>query len=139
MIRPTRQTKIFTYRHFFRYIAECPNVASSTQQSTLQTEFKVGGILIKSVMEFKCLGQILDKKDGNLLAVPCNIKWAWQRWGMIGHIFSRKDPTPNKKYKAIVQSVLLHTSDSWVPTKSMMDSLTSFYQRCAQFIRGQHM
>ena len=42
-------------------------------------------------------------------------------------------------YKAIVQSVLLYGSESWVITQKMLHSLQSFHQRCARFITGRHI
>ena len=42
-------------------------------------------------------------------------------------------------YKAIVQSVLLYGSESWVMTLSMEKQLQSFHRRCALYITGQHI
>ena len=42
-------------------------------------------------------------------------------------------------YKAIIQAVLLYGSESWVLTKSMMQTLRSFHQKCARHITGRNI
>ena len=42
-------------------------------------------------------------------------------------------------YKAIIQSVLLYGSESWVISNHSMKTLRSFHRRCARYITGKHI
>jgi hypothetical protein len=88
------------------------------QQSAEKVAFSVGDNLIENVKEFKYLGRILQSNDKDMAAVTNNLQRARTKWGQIGRILSRKGANPRSMatfYKAIVQSVLLYGSESWVP------------------------
>jgi hypothetical protein len=86
----------------------------------------------ETVQSFKYLGRILEENDGDLPAVEGNLHRARQRWGMIARILSQEGTNAKVMatfYKAVVQSVLLYGSESWVLSEKMMSSLRSFHRR----------
>jgi hypothetical protein len=42
-------------------------------------------------------------------------------------------------YKAIIQSILLYGSESWVLSKYMLQKLNTFHNMCARYITGRHI
>ena len=123
-------------------IIQANRILGEEQKTAKQTIFTIGSTPIETVQEFKYLGRILDDRDQDLPAVTYNLQRARKRWGMIGRILKKKGANPKAMasfYKAIVQSILLYGSESWVLTKSMLDSLNNFHHRCARFITGRHI
>jgi len=115
---------------------------SLVQKTAKEVVFTVNGSPIKTVREFKYLGRILEDCDNDLPAVERNLMRARQKWGRIARILKKESADPRVMatfYKAIVQSVLLYGSESWVITGSIMMKLRSFHRRCARFITGQHI
>jgi len=107
-----------------------------------ETVFNVQGVPIENVSEFKYLGRVVNNKDDDRPAVRMNLKKARAKWGRISRILSKEGANPKAMasfYKAIVQSVLLYGSESWVLTLSMENELQSFHRRCARYITGQHI
>jgi hypothetical protein len=113
------------------------------QKTAREVVFMVEGRPIENVKEFKYLGRILEENDQDWPAVQRNLKRARQKWGMIGRILSREGANEPRTmatfYKAIIQSVLLYGSETWVLTKRMMQNLRSFHQRCARHITGRNI
>ena len=112
------------------------------QKTAEQTIFYIGEYPIKNVREFKYLGRILDDEDKDSPAIARNLKRARQKWGMIGRILSKEGACPKSMatfYKAILLSVLLYGSESWVLSQSMLRNLESFHRRCARYITGRHI
>jgi hypothetical protein len=71
-----------------------------------------------------------------------NLRKARIKWGRISRILSKDGEDPKAMasfYKAIVQSVLLYGSESWVLTLAMEKQLQGFHRRCAQYITGQNI
>ena len=107
-----------------------------------QVTFMVGDTPIENVKQFKYLGRILEENDDDWLAVQGNVCRARQKWGRIGRILSKEKAKPRIMaifYKAVVQSVLLYGSESWVLTKKMLQVLRSFHHRCARYITHRHI
>ncbi len=107
-----------------------------------ETVFTVQGIPIETVSEFQYLGRIVTNNDDDSAAVNRNLTRARQKWGRIGKVLIRTGAAPKTMasfYKAIVQSVLLFGSETWVLSQLMERKLQSFHHRCARFITGQHI
>jgi hypothetical protein len=80
--------------------------------------------------------------DNDWAAIKANIQKARQRWGQVAQILSRQGATSSTMayfYKAVVQAVLLYASESWVLTERTIKALSSFHNRCARFISGDHI
>jgi hypothetical protein len=82
------------------------------------------------IKQFKYLGRILSEDDTDDAAIKYNLQKACKKWGRIGKILSKKDAnnkTMGSFYKAIIQSVLLYGSESWVISNHSMKALRSFH------------
>ena len=112
------------------------------KKAVRDTVFDVQGVPIENVKEFKYLGRVVNNKDDDRPTVMENLRKARMKWGRISRILSTDGANPRAMasfYKAIVQSVLLYGSESWVITLSMEKQLQSFHRRCARYITGQHI
>ena len=112
------------------------------KKTVRETVFNVQGVLIENVLEFKYLGRVVNNKDDDRPTMMENLKKARMKWGRISRILSKDGANPKAMasfYKAIVQSVLLYGSESWVLTLTMEKELQSFHRRCARYITGQHI
>ena len=118
------------------------------QQHTLQQEqartqtFTLAGQPIETVSTFKYLGRILDKNDDDLPAIKANIQKAKKRWARITRVLTRENASPRVMgyfYKAVVQSVLLYGSETWVLSTRMLQLLESFHYRCARYISKMYI
>jgi hypothetical protein len=115
---------------------------AKVQQQSTEVRFTINGCQVKNVNEFKYLGRILDNKDSDIPAVEQNLRKARQKWGRISRILSKESAKPRVMasfYKAIVQSVLLYGSESWVISERTLLKLRSFHRRCARYITGRHI
>jgi Reverse transcriptase (RNA-dependent DNA polymerase) len=114
----------------------------SQQETARNTVFTTGGEKIENVTEFKYLGRILTNKDSDSAAVESNLQKARMKWGRISRLLTREGTYPKAMasfYKAIVQSVLLYGSESWVLSQEMERKLQSFHHRCARYIAREHI
>ena len=86
------------------------------------TTFSINGLPIECVKEFKYLGRYLSEDDNDWKAINWNIKRARISWGRLARILSTEKATSKSMasiYKAVVQGVLLYSSESWTLTSSM--------------------
>lgn len=117
-------------------------LAATVQAAAQDTVFTIHGVPIRTVKSFRYLGRLLDDRDDDRPAVARNLGRARQKWGSVARILSKQGARPKAMasfYKAIVMSILLYGSESWVLTKSMMRELESFHRRCARCITGRHI
>ena len=69
-----------------------------------------------------------------------NLTRARQRWAQLSRLLVQEGATPRVSgnfYKAIVQSVLLFGSETWVWTKSMRLALRGFHHTVARRLTGR--
>jgi hypothetical protein len=69
-----------------------------------------------------------------------NLCKARKSWARISCILARDGATPRVSgmfYKAVVQSILLFGSETWVMTNPMLKALESFHRRVARWIAGK--
>ena len=102
-------------------------------------EFTALGSALGKVHEFRYLGRILTERDSDWPALRRNLSRARQRWGRISRLLAREGATPKVSgnfYKAIVQSVLLYGSETWVWTDSMRLTLQGFHHKVARRLSG---
>jgi hypothetical protein len=111
--------------------------AGMAQQEALAVRFNVNGEEIETVNTFRYLGRELTSDDSDWEAVRRNLAKARARWGRLAKILSRDGASPKvmgQIFLAVVQSVLLFGSETWVLTDQMMDALRSFYLRSVRYI-----
>jgi hypothetical protein len=92
---------------------------------------------IKTVTEFKYLGQILSADDSDDGAVNMNITKATKTWFRMHRVLSRDTADHHvmgQFYLAVVQAQLLYGSETWVISKCAVKRLESFHNRCARTI-----
>jgi hypothetical protein len=105
-----------------------------------EVTFTIYGQELRSVDTFKYLGRPMSSADGDSAAVFRNISLARKKWGMCMRILARDDATPRISgmfYKAIVQTVLLFSSETWVVTPTLLQQLESFHHAVARRISGK--
>jgi hypothetical protein len=77
----------------------------------------VHGDVLEHVEVFRYLGRLLSQDDNDIQAVRSQLCKARRTWARIGQVLRRENAPPRvnaKFYKAIVQSVLLYGSETWV-------------------------
>jgi hypothetical protein len=82
--------------------------------------FTISGIPFKKVSKFQYLGRILDSEDNDWVAIQHALQRAKIMWGRLGQLLSKEKVEPQSMasvYIAVVQSVLLYRSESWVLTQ----------------------
>jgi hypothetical protein len=102
--------------------------------------FKIGEEEIETVRDFKYLGRITSDDDDDLPAVRDNMKKARKRWARVSRVLTRDGATAKTKgkfYLAVVQSVLLYGSETWVLSEKMRRMLEGFHNRCARQMTRQ--
>jgi len=105
------------------------------QAAARAVRFTIGDIEIETVREFKYLGRITSDDDDDLPAVRENMKKARKRWARVSRVLTRNGASPKmmgKFYTAVVQSVLLYGSETWVLSEKMRRMLEGFHNRCAR-------
>ena len=97
--------------------------------------------VLEKVESFRYLGQILVQDDEDVRAVRSQIKKARGTWARVGQVL-QADNTPPKVstmvYKAVVQSVLHHGSETWNLTKTALLQLEGFHIRAAYHMAKEH-
>ena len=114
------------------------NSIEDTRQAR-EVLFTACGVPLESVSSFKYLGRILTSTDDDWPALYKNLAKARKRWGMVSRVLARDGANERAMamfYKAVVQSVLLFGSETWVITDRMMDALRGFHHRAARRITG---
>jgi hypothetical protein len=101
------------------------------------TVFRADGVALGQVSQFRYLGRILSEVDSDWPALRRNLTRARQRWAMISRLLVREGASPRVSgyfYKAVVQSVLLFGSETWVWSQSMRLALQGFHHKVARKI-----
>eukprot|EP00978_Attheya_sp_CCMP212_P003779 scaffold8023_cov54-Attheya_sp.AAC.7 len=100
------------------------------------------GVPLDTVPIFKYLGRLLSNNDGDWPAVDANLCKAQKSWARISLILARDGATPRVSgmfYKAVVQSILLFGSETWVMTNPMLKALESFHRWVDRRISGKQL
>jgi len=97
----------------------------------------VGGEDIKRVSEFKYMAKAVSEDDDDTLLIEANLKEAKAKWAMFKRLLTRENASRRVMghfYKAIVQSILLYHTQTWVITPKHMQKLRMFHRKCARYI-----
>ncbi len=108
----------------------------------LRQQFTVHGDVLERVEVFRYLGRLLLLDDDDIQAVWCQLCKARGTWARIGQVLQRENAPPRvsaKFYKAIVQSVLLYGSETWVLSPAAMARLKGFHIRTAYQMAKEHV
>ena len=97
--------------------------------------------MFEKVESFRYLGRILAQDDDDARAVRSQIKKARGIWARVGQVL-QADNTPLKVsakfYTAVVQSVLLHGSESWNLSTTALARLEGFHVKAAYRMAKVH-
>ena len=97
---------------------------------------------LEQVSEFKYLGRILTDTDDDTKATDNQLRKAKQQWNSIAKLLKREGANANTKakfYVAVVQTVLLYGTDSWVITEKNWKKLRSFPNHALRHMTGKHI
>ena len=89
---------------------------------------------MKKVESFRNLGWILNQENDNVQAVRSQIKKARGIWARVGQILQADNTQPKvsaKFCKAVVQLVLLYSSETWNLSTNALVWLEGFHIRAA--------
>ena len=98
------------------------------------------GIPLALVTSFNYLGIILSAADGNWPDVVINLRRARQKWTRMTRVLSREGTdawTLGQIYLAVVQSVMMYGSETWVMTPHIGIILGGFQDRVALRLTGR--
>jgi hypothetical protein len=104
------------------------------------TTFTVLGDVIESVDTFRYLGCPLTVQYSDWPAVRYNMRKARSRWARVSSLLRREKASPKVSgyfYKAIIQSVLLFSSETWVLPEAMVRLLEGFHNTIARRITNR--
>jgi hypothetical protein len=92
---------------------------------------------IPQVPTFCYLGQVLAANNSDWPAIYKNLKKVLVQWGLLSQPLIQTSVSPRYQgyfYKAVVQSVLLYSSESWTVTPQMIAVLRRFHHKIARCI-----
>ena len=110
-------------------------LAEEEERAGAETAFTSDGIPLAPVTSFKYLGQILTKADDDWPSVVRNLRKARRKWVWLTRVLGREGADARilgQIYLAVVQSVMLYGSDTWVMTPRIYRMLGGFHHRVAQ-------
>ena len=90
--------------------------------------------MLRNALRFKYLGRILLHDDSDIPAMRRNLKRARGVWGRVSKILTRQEvpaPVAGMFYQAVVATVLLCGSKSWVLPPSALRVLEGFHVEAA--------
>jgi hypothetical protein len=101
--------------------------------------FQAYGKDIGKVEEFDYLGRPLTADDNDWPALRKNLQKARGKWMQISKVLRTEGANPKicaSFYKAVVQTVLLFGSETWVISPAMLRTLEGFHHRVARQLSG---
>ena len=96
----------------------------------LRRIFTIHGDVLEGVEVFKYLGHLLAQDDNDTQAIQQQLQKARGVWARVGQVLRGENVGPRiaaKFYKAVVQTVLLYSSETWNLTKSALARLEGFH------------
>jgi hypothetical protein len=96
----------------------------------LHQQFTIQDQVHERVIVFKYLGRLLSQDDNDVQAVRAQLCKARSTWAQVGNVLQAQNAAPRVSamfYKAVVQSVLLYGSKTWVLSKTVMARLEGFH------------
>ena len=101
------------------------------------TIFTIDGVVLKKVENFKCLGRQISSRDSDAQALFMNLAKARKRFARISNLIAREGANlaiGGRIYVAAVLAVLLYSSETWVWTSSMLQSIHGFHHRASWWL-----
>jgi len=131
----TKECRIGTARRHQREMAVRSALA-------LHQQFMVHGDVLERVEVFRYLCRLLSQDADDIQAMRSQLCKARGTWARVGQVLRWENAPPQvsaKFYKAIVQSVLLYGSKTWVLSPAAMARLEGFHIRAAYRMVKEHV
>ena len=109
---------------------------------TLRQQFSINDRVLERVDVFKYLGRLLSQDDDDVQAVCAQIRKACTAWARVSKVLQAQNAPSRisaKFYKAVVQLLLLYSSETWVISKSVLARLEGFHIRAAYKMAKQNV
>jgi hypothetical protein len=122
------------------HVLKLKRAAEEDVRKAREVVFSVRGVPLESVSKFLYLGRQLSSTDDDWPDVVKNLVKARKRWATISWVLIRDGATPRISamfYKAVVQSVLLYGSETWVLSPKMLSKLEGFHKQIACRLTGR--
>jgi hypothetical protein len=97
---------------------------------------------LQHVQMFKYLGRPLSATSNDQVAINYNLHKATKSWGRISNILRREGANPKTMgyfYRAVVQSVLLYSCETWHINPHNIMKLETFHNKVARHITHRHI
>ena len=107
----------------------------------LHQQLTVHGDILERVKVFWYLSRLLLQDDEDIQAVQSQLHKARGMWARIRQVLQKENSPPRvsaKFYKAIIQSVLLYGSKTWVLSPAVMARLVGFHIRTVYWMGKTH-
>ncbi len=105
-------------------------------------QFTVYGNVLEKVEVYRYLGCLLSQDNDDVQAMRSQLCKARGMWARVGQVLRRKNAPPRtsaKFYQAIVQSILLYGSKTWVLSKAAMARFKGFHIHAAYRMAKEHV
>jgi hypothetical protein len=115
--------------------------AAVTSALALRQQSSVHRDGLEQVEVFKYLGHLLAQDDDNIQAIRAQLWKARATWACIRQVLRAENVPPRiaeKFYKAVVQAMLLYSSETWVLSMTALASLEGFHIRAAYQMAVRH-
>jgi hypothetical protein len=92
----------------------------------LRQQFTVCGEVLEWVEVFKYLGRMMAQDDDVIQAIRSQLRKARATWARVGQVLCSQNNTlfvAARFYQAIVQAILLYSSETWVLTRTALARL----------------
>ncbi len=109
---------------------KCQHEAAVRSQQALEHTFGANGEELGRAEVFKYLGWLILFNDADNQAMGSNLRKAQGCWSQVSRVLRAENATPKTCgmfYKATVQAVLLHGSETWSLSPSSMIRLEGFH------------
>jgi hypothetical protein len=96
----------------------------------LRQQFTIHDQVLERVNVYKYLERLLSQDDDDVQAVRAQIRKARTTWARVRNVLWAQNGAPMTSalfYKAVVQSVLFYSSETWVLSKTVLARLEGFH------------
>ncbi len=105
----------------------------------LREKYTVHGDVLEKLEVYRYLNRLLSQDDNDVQAVQSQLCKARGTWVRVGQVLCQENAplrTRAKFYKAVVQSVLMYGSETWVLSKAVMARLKGFHI-CMEYLMAK--
>lgn len=105
-------------------------------------QFSVSGEKVENVNSYRYLGRDMSEDNDDWMTIHSNMKKAKGQWARIRTILKQETSsikTMSSFYKAVVQSILLYGSETWVIDETMRNRLEAFHNQVARSLTKQYI